>query len=64
MTTEMIGGFTPAELAEWATQRLSSHCKDNQGRVDPEQCTRTADKCGGQSCLKAQAAADHFQTLT
>lgn len=54
----LIGGFRSEELAAWADARLTRDCKNDQGRVDPDQCSR--ENCRGPSCLKAEAVADYF----
>ena len=58
---ERIGGFTPSELAEWANGRLTGYCKNDQGRVDPSQCS--SPNCHEKVCRMAEAVADHFVDL-
>lgn len=45
-------------LAAWADKkRVRAHLTD--GRADPDRCN-----CSGSNCLLAQAAADHFRSMT
>lgn len=55
------GPFSYRDLAEWATaRRVGGHLV--AGRADPSICGAEGTTCGG-TCLLAQAAADHFNSL-